>query len=179
MAFSSRDTTERPPLRHLDLDALSDRELEALLFDGSLPRKRRSWWPPTPVWIGFGAVGVVLLAVLGPGIGAISGGSALMMIVAALLFFAFKNSSSCSSSARSTTSRRWTRSTSDRKLMGVCGGLAECSDVDSTIVRFSFILGLLVTGGPPMGLAYLLLAYLLPNAPTTTQKERLRIIRES
>ncbi|PSQ83924.1 MAG: PspC domain-containing protein [Bacteroidetes bacterium QS_7_67_15] len=81
------------------------------------------------------------------------------------------------------TSRRLTRSTSDRKVAGVCGGLAAHLDIDSTVVRFAVLVALLATSVAPVGLAYLALAYLLPRGPDAAtelaSEERLRIIRES
>lgn len=41
------------------------------------------------------------------------------------------------------TYRRLTRSTSDRKIAGVCGGIAQYLYVDPTVVRIIFLLALL------------------------------------
>lgn len=54
------------------------------------------------------------------------------------------------------------RSTSDRILAGVCGGLAEYLGWDTTIVRVIFV----IASFPSMGTAlliYLLLAFVLPE----------------
>ena len=52
------------------------------------------------------------------------------------------------------------RSTRDRKLAGVCGGLAEYFNVDSTIVRVIFVLlGCFAGGGI---FAYIILALIMP-----------------
>lgn len=51
----------------------------------------------------------------------------------------------------------------DRKLGGVCSGLARYFDVDTTLVRVLFV-SLLVFGGGSL-LAYLLLWWLLDPAP--------------
>lgn len=177
MAFFSSDS-QRPPLRHRDLDALSDRELEALLFDGVPPKKRRSWLPGSATgWAGLGAGALLVLALTA----ATEGVILVPLFVAAVVFGVAKKAFSCTRPARPkrTDGRQLTRSATDRKMMGVCGGLAEYFDVDSTPVRLGFLLGLVVTGGPPMVLAYLVLAYVLPSAPAVTAKERLRIIRES
>ncbi len=55
-------------------------------------------------------------------------------------------------------SRRLTRSNYDRKIAGVCGGVAEYFDIDSTIVRILFILFALT---PINGVLVYLLAWLL------------------
>ena len=55
------------------------------------------------------------------------------------------------------------RSTTDKKICGVCGGLAEYLNVDSTIVRLILVLAVLFAG---CGLlAYLIAALVIPNKP--------------
>ena len=39
--------------------------------------------------------------------------------------------------------RRLTRSTSDRRIAGVCGGLAQYLNVDPTVIRIIFLIALL------------------------------------
>ncbi|HXM99851.1 MAG TPA: PspC domain-containing protein [Candidatus Dormibacteraeota bacterium] len=55
------------------------------------------------------------------------------------------------------------RSSTDKKIAGVCGGLAEYFDIDSTVIRLIWVLALLcaLTGG----LVYLILWIVLPVAP--------------
>lgn len=48
----------------------------------------------------------------------------------------------------------------DKKLAGVCGGLASWSNIDVTIVRILFILTTLVGIGSPV-IIYILLALIL------------------
>ena len=53
------------------------------------------------------------------------------------------------------------RSTTNKKLFGVCGGLAEYFDVDPTVVRIIYLLLLLGAG---FGLlAYLVCALIMPE----------------
>lgn len=55
------------------------------------------------------------------------------------------------------------KSKTDKKLCGVCGGIAEYFDIDSTIVRLGFLLLFLMFG---TGLfAYFLSALIMPNSP--------------
>lgn len=61
--------------------------------------------------------------------------------------------------------KRLYRSTQDRKIAGVCGGIAEYFNIDPTIVRVVAIL-LLLPGGLPGFLPYLVLWIVVPNAPT-------------
>ena len=54
--------------------------------------------------------------------------------------------------------KRLMRSNTDKKLAGVCGGLAEYLDVDSTFVRLAFVLLRLYFGN---GLLLYIIAYLV------------------
>ena len=56
-------------------------------------------------------------------------------------------------------------STRDKKIFGVCGGLAEYFGVDSTIVRLAWVLATIVTGVVPGVLAYLIAAVIIPKQP--------------
>ncbi len=68
--------------------------------------------------------------------------------------------------------RRLTLSATDRKIGGVCGGIAEYFGIDPTLVRvLTVVLALLFGGGV---IAYLLAWIIMPNpttppAPTTYQ----------
>ena len=56
------------------------------------------------------------------------------------------------------------RSRTDRKIAGVCGGLAEYFGIDPTVVRIiAFIL--LLPGGLPGFLPYVILWIIVPEAP--------------
>ncbi|WP_290850527.1 PspC domain-containing protein [Gordonia sp. (in: high G+C Gram-positive bacteria)] len=57
--------------------------------------------------------------------------------------------------------KRLTRSTNDRMLGGVAGGLAEYFGVSSTLVRVAFVASLLLPG--PQVLLYLLLWIVIPQ----------------
>jgi phage shock protein C len=59
--------------------------------------------------------------------------------------------------------KRLTRSSTDKKIAGVCGGLAEYFDIDPTLIRVLWLL-LLLCGGTGL-LAYLILWIALPIAP--------------
>ncbi|MBS1271678.1 MAG: hypothetical protein MAGBODY4_00810 [Candidatus Marinimicrobia bacterium] len=54
------------------------------------------------------------------------------------------------------------RPTSDRKLAGVCSGLAYYLKIDPTIVRLLWIIGTFATGGVAV-LIYIILAIVLPE----------------
>ena len=58
------------------------------------------------------------------------------------------------------------RSLHQRVLAGVCGGLAEWIGWDVTVVRLVVVALALVTSVVPVALAYVLLAFLLPEERT-------------
>ena len=58
-------------------------------------------------------------------------------------------------------SKKLYKSSSDKKLAGVCGGIAEYFDVDSTIIRLAWVVFTLA-GGAGL-LAYIIAAIVMPN----------------
>jgi phage shock protein PspC (stress-responsive transcriptional regulator) len=60
--------------------------------------------------------------------------------------------------------KRLVRSTNDRKLAGVCAGVADYFDMDPTIVRVLWLLATLVPG--PNILVYVILWIALPEGQT-------------
>jgi phage shock protein C len=75
--------------------------------------------------------------------------------------------STCGGRQRQRTSQKQlTLSATDKKLAGVCGGIAEYLDVDPTIVRLVWVALSVVPGGFVGGaLAYLLAWIIIPKAP--------------
>lgn len=64
---------------------------------------------------------------------------------------------------KSIKGRKLYRSKLDRKIGGVCGGIAEYLDVDSTVVRIIFVMVFLFLG---VGLLFYVIAWLLiPEQP--------------
>lgn len=53
------------------------------------------------------------------------------------------------------------RSESDRRIAGVCGGIGEYFDVDSTLIRLAFVFFVLAAGTGL--LAYIIAAIIMPN----------------
>lgn len=56
------------------------------------------------------------------------------------------------------------RSNKDKKLFGVCGGIAEYFEVDSTVVRLGAIFLAFCVGGGVF--AYLIAALVMPEEPS-------------
>ena len=57
-------------------------------------------------------------------------------------------------------------SQTDRRIAGVCGGLADFFDVDPTIVRLAWVILSIVAGAVVFGIiAYLVAWFIIPPAP--------------
>ncbi|MEK8132100.1 PspC domain-containing protein [Paenibacillus filicis] len=56
------------------------------------------------------------------------------------------------------------RSRTDRKLTGLCGGLAEMMGIDSTLLRLITVLATIFTSGVALGI-YVLAALVIPSEP--------------
>jgi phage shock protein PspC (stress-responsive transcriptional regulator) len=56
-------------------------------------------------------------------------------------------------------------SDTDKKISGVCGGIAEYFDIDSTLVRLAWIFLLLPTAFVGGIVAYFLAAAIIPRRP--------------
>lgn len=57
------------------------------------------------------------------------------------------------------------RSTTDRVFAGICGGLGEYLNIDSTILRLVWTLIVIFTGLVPGVLVYLLAIFIIPQRP--------------
>jgi phage shock protein C len=62
--------------------------------------------------------------------------------------------------------KRLARSQSDKRIAGVCGGLAEYFDVDPTMVRVAWVILSIVAGAVVFGVvAYVVAWFIIPRAP--------------
>lgn len=69
--------------------------------------------------------------------------------------------------------KRLTKSNTDKKICGVCGGLAEYFGVDSTWVRLAAVL--LVLGWGSGLLAYIVAALVMPEDQTPVEKTKVDV----
>jgi phage shock protein C len=60
------------------------------------------------------------------------------------------------------TARRLTRSRKHKMIAGVCGGIAEYLEVDTTVVRVVYVIASLLSAAFPGLLAYIILVFLMP-----------------
>jgi len=94
-------------------------------------------------------------------------GSFVGGLVAYIAAWAIMTDSSSPASADAVT-RRLTRSTTDRKIAGVCGGLAEYFNVDATLVRVIWAILTIIPGCIVLGIvAYLVAWFIMPDSPAT------------
>ena len=56
-------------------------------------------------------------------------------------------------------------SKTDRKILGVCGGLAEMLGMDSTLVRLALVFLCLLTGILPLVITYIIAGIITPEKP--------------
>lgn len=61
------------------------------------------------------------------------------------------------------STRKLTRSAYDKKIAGVCGGIAEYFGVDATLVRVGYVLLSIFSAGFPMIAVYVILAFVMPE----------------
>ena len=94
-------------------------------------------------------------------------GSFIGGLVAYIAAWAIMTDSSSPASAEAET-RRLTRSTTDRQIAGVCGGLAEYFNVDATLVRVIWAILTIIPGCIVLGIvAYLVAWFIMPDSPAT------------
>ncbi len=189
-----------------DLDALSDEELETLLFDDDSKASGGFWNLPTLAGLSLVSVGMVyLLQQMGLFTGfdleevmallPILGGILIILLGMGVLSWSSKSRKDTRKAPTADTpaargekqatssKRKWkhrlTRSQHERKIFGVCGGIAERLDVDPTLVRIAFVIGTIFSGGPPFVVAYLALAYVMPESKDTARTEgHVTIVRD-
>ena len=58
--------------------------------------------------------------------------------------------------------KKLTKSASDKKIMGVCGGLAKYMDKDYNLIRIIAVVLAVITGGS-LAIAYLIAGFVLPE----------------
>ena len=59
--------------------------------------------------------------------------------------------------------KKLTLSETDKKIGGVCGGIAEYFDIDPTVVRLAAVVACLITGLLPLIIGYLAAWAIIPR----------------
>ena len=61
-------------------------------------------------------------------------------------------------------------SSTDKKLSGVCGGIAEYFAIDPSLVRLAWVILTILSGIVPGIIAYIIAAIVIPQRPSDTPK---------
>ena len=56
-------------------------------------------------------------------------------------------------------------SSTDKKIAGVCGGIADYFRTDSTLVRLGWVIATIATGVAPGVIGYIVAAIIIPKEP--------------
>lgn len=189
----------------LDLESLSEEELESILFESQDDKESSIWNLPTMAGLSMILVGIVyILQELGIGINLpdISALATLLPLIAGIMIILLgfgvlswrpkkkttkkvkvdlkAEKPKLKVEKQSFTSGKKLRKSSNKKVFGVAAGIAEYFNIDPTLVRIAFVIGTVFTGGPPFAFAYLVLGFIMSKEDTTSSREeRITIIRDS
>jgi phage shock protein PspC (stress-responsive transcriptional regulator) len=93
-------------------------------------------------------------------------GAVVLGVVAYLAAWLIMPRAEAADGASAAPQPRLLRSRTDRRIAGVCGGLAEYFDLDPTIVRVTWVILSIVAGAVVFGVvAYLIAWLIIPPAP--------------
>lgn len=68
-------------------------------------------------------------------------------------------------------SKKLYKSATDKKIDGICAGIAEFFDIDPTLIRAAFVFAAILSGIFPGVLAYIVLALIIPRNETKEAKK--------
>jgi phage shock protein C len=96
-------------------------------------------------------------------------GAIVLGIVAYIAAWVLMPRAEAADGAVATSRPRLVRSRTDKRIAGVCGGLADYFDLDPTIVRITWVIVSIVAGAVVFGIvAYLIAWFIIPSAPVAT-----------
>ena len=125
-----------------------------------------------PIWV---RLILVVLAIIGLGTAGISTGLIILLYILCWMALPLNYDTPVGNKAYSTgdtTSRKLFRNPDDKKLGGVCSGLALYLGIDSAMMRLIFLISFFFFGTGL--LIYLLLWIILPEAKTVTEKAQMQ-----
>jgi len=64
------------------------------------------------------------------------------------------------------TTKKLYRSTHDKKLAGICGGIGLYTGIDPTLIRLAWIILTILTGIAPGVIGYIIAAIVVPDEPS-------------
>lgn len=186
----------------LDLESLSDDELERLLFEEEPATESGFWNLPTISGLSLIVVGIAYLfqelglwngfdlSVLAEMLPWLAG-VLIILLGFGVLSWRPKKKTRVKKGVRvsgrekvvvETTEdedgkKRLTRSR-NKKVSGVAAGIAEYFNLDPTLVRIAFVVGLIASGGPPVILAYIIMAIVMPEPDADATEKSITIIKD-
>ena len=180
----------------LDLESLSDEELESLLFEDEPEKESGIWNLPTMAGLSMILVGIVyILQEMGLGLGlpSVADLAAAMPVIAGILIIllgfgvlswrpkkkvkAAKVKATTLKAEKirveepktSTSAKRKLRKSRDKKVSGVASGIAEYFGIDPTLVRIAFVIATITTQGGFL-FAYFILGMIMPKPDASSAK---------
>jgi phage shock protein C len=190
----------------VDLDALSEEELEALLFEEEQAESSSGLFNlPNMAGLSMIVVGIAyLFQKLGLLAGDLGALASMLPIIAGILIIllGFGVLSWRPSRKKKKTVKKTVKAQSgkevrlesgtthkekkrlhksrDKKIAGVAGGLAEYFNIDPTLVRIAFVIGTIISQGTFL-FAYLILSFVMakPEPLSLSRDEKITIIRDS
>ena len=189
----------------LDLESLTDDELERLLFEESSETDRGFWNLPTIAGLSLIVVGVAYIfqelgmwngfdvSVLAGMLPWLAGILIILLgfgvlswrpkkrrkVKKGLRVKADEEEIVVESKARKDEGKKRLTRSRNKKVSGVAAGIAEYFNIDPTLVRIAFVVGLIASGGPPLILAYIILAIVMPEPDKNKSEARVTIIKDS
>lgn len=193
----------------LDLESLSDDELEHLLFQEEATPESGFWNLPTIAGLSLIVVGAVYIlqelgfwngfdiTVLAEMLPWLAGVLIILLGFGVLSWrpkkktkvkrtvrtkkgrekVVVESSSKAKARIRADGKRRLVRSR-NKKVSGVAAGIAEYFNIDPTLVRIAFVVGMIASGGPPVILAYIIMAIVMPEAESDVTEKTITIIKD-
>ena len=80
--------------------------------------------------------------------------------------------------SRDENEKKRLRRSRDKKIAGVCGGIAEYFNLDPTLIRIAFVIATIASGGNFIP-AYFVAWFVMPEPKKPTLEERVTIIRDA
>lgn len=192
---------ERQPL---DLESLSDDELEQLLFEEEPQAEKGFFNLPTMAGLSLIVVGVAYIfqelglwrgfdiSVLAEMLPWLAGILIILLGFGVLSWRPKKKRSKAAKAvevqsgkevivevkAKKADGKKKLVRSKNKKIAGVAGGIADYFSIDPTLVRIAFVVGLIASGGPPAILAYIIMAVVMPQPESDAAEGRITIIKD-
>lgn len=185
-----------------ELETLSDDELERMLFEEDTPAPSGFWNFPTIAGLSLIVVGVAYifqelglwngfdLRILAEMLPWLAGVLIILLGFGVLSWRPRKKRRATKRSRRRSDDasiaeaqedvaepRKRLKRSRNKKIAGVAAGIAEYFNLDPTLVRIAFVIGMIASGGPPLILAYVVMAVVMPEPDSVEPAKRITIVK--